>query len=537
MSAARGKSHLPIAIAIAAASGFIALSYELVWYRMYSFFTWSAAATFGVLLAAYLLGIAIGSLISRRFCRDRKTEGEPRELVPLGAFFLVANTLSVLVVPIMTRAFTVTWLLNKGLPMGMITLAAGAMGAVLPLTSHFAIAPDDRAGAKLSYLYLANIVGSTAGSLLTGFVFLDAMPMAKTCVVIASIGFATVIAVFLAARGGEGGATSKQVGTGVAASVVLGALVIALGPRLFDQTWERLFYKDKFDGSQRFAEVVENKHGVIAVTEDTTVLGGGAYDGRINTSVRHDRNGIGRAYVLGAMHPNLKEVLMVGLASGAWAEVLSNHPTVEHLTAIEINSGYLEIIERHAEVAPLLKNPKVKIEIDDGRRWLQRHPDRKFDAIVMNTTWNWRAHSTNLLSTEYMQLARAHLAPGGIFYFNTTSSPEAKKTALTTFPYGMRVYNFIAASDSPLALDKTRWKEMLLAWKLEGVPVFTAEDVDNPAYAHILNYPDSVDAPKPREEGLERKESLLKELEGVRVITDDNMATEFIGPLRQPAPI
>src|SRR6185295_170187 len=100
-------------------------------------------------------------------------------------------------------------------------------------------------------------------------------------------------------------------------------------------------------------------------------------------------------------------------------------------------------------VKSLLENPKVDFVIDDGRRWLSRHPERKFDFIVMNTTYHWRAHSTNLLSEEYLRTVREHLNPGGVHYFNTTSSPEAQRTAATVFPYAMRIINFIAASDSP----------------------------------------------------------------------------------------
>jgi len=41
-----------------ALGGFIALSYELLWFRAYSFFSRGAPGTFGLLLGGYLLGIA-----------------------------------------------------------------------------------------------------------------------------------------------------------------------------------------------------------------------------------------------------------------------------------------------------------------------------------------------------------------------------------------------------------------------------------------------------------------------------------------------
>ncbi|MBZ5585763.1 MAG: hypothetical protein LAQ30_26930 [Acidobacteriia bacterium] len=106
------------------------------------------------------------------------------------------------------------------------------------------------------------------------------------------------------------------------------------------------------------------------MTPDGTVYGGAIYDGRFSVSLVDDRNIIARAYALSAFHPAPKDVLMIGLASGSWAQVVANHPQVEKLTLVEINPGYLNLIPHHPEVASLLHNPKVDIVIDDGRRWL-----------------------------------------------------------------------------------------------------------------------------------------------------------------------
>jgi spermidine synthase len=42
----------------------------------------------------------------------------------------------------------------------------------------------------------------------------------------------------------------------------------------------------------------------------------------------------------------------------------------------------------------------------------------------MNTTYHWRDHSTNLLSTDFLAIVRHHLNPGGVFFYNTTDSKE-----------------------------------------------------------------------------------------------------------------
>ena len=58
-----------LALLLSALSGFIALSYEIVWIRVYSMVSWGKASAFGTLLGAYLAGLAFGALLARRFCR------------------------------------------------------------------------------------------------------------------------------------------------------------------------------------------------------------------------------------------------------------------------------------------------------------------------------------------------------------------------------------------------------------------------------------------------------------------------------------
>ena len=50
----------------------------------------------------------------------------------------------------------------------------------------------------------------------------------------------------------------------------------------------------------------------------------------------------------------------------------------------------------------------VEIVFDDAHRWLAHHSLRTFDVIVTNTTFHWRANTTNLLSLEFLQAIRRH---------------------------------------------------------------------------------------------------------------------------------
>lgn len=206
--------------------------------------------------------------------------------------------------------------------------------------------------------------------------------------------------------------------------------------------------------------------------------------------------------------------------------MVAHLPGVEHLTVVEINPGYVDVVAKHPEVSGLLTNPKVTLLWDDGRRWLRRHPDRRFDVIVMNTTMHWRAHATNLLSTEFLALARRRLSPGGLLYFNTTDSYDVQLTAARAFEHFMRVTNFVAVGDAPFRFDRERWRWLLETMRVEGRPALDlADPAEKKVYDDLLGFNDM----EPRWSILERYAKTK------RVVTDDDMVTEWTDPLRYPS--
>jgi predicted membrane-bound spermidine synthase len=70
-----GRTALPfkMALVLVFVSGFMALSYEITWFRIIDFALASAAATFPLMLSMYLAGIAWGAAEARRFFRTRMT--------------------------------------------------------------------------------------------------------------------------------------------------------------------------------------------------------------------------------------------------------------------------------------------------------------------------------------------------------------------------------------------------------------------------------------------------------------------------------
>ena len=508
-----------IAVMLAGIAGFISLSYEIVWFRLYSYASGGPAQCFAFVLGAVLAGVAFGSLYSRRLCRQASARVAPL-LRSISALVVVANLLGFAIVPLtalLVQHVSYLWTLP------MVTLAAGALGATFPLVCHISVRPDERAGARMSYLYLSNIIGSAAGSWIVGFVLMDLWGLRSISVFLVLLGVGVAMALLASTRLQPAEKTAAFfLSAGLAVAVVLSSRP------LFATVYGQMQSKNDWGmpGTQ-LNDLVENRHGVISVDADAAIFGGGIFDGWMSTDVR-ETDLLRRPLALSLFHPSPKRVLVVGMSGGAWSQIIANHPQLEKQVIVEINPGYIELLGRYPPVAALLDNPKVELVIDDGRRWMFRHRDQKFDVIVMDTIYSWRAHATNLLSVEFLALARQLLRPGGILYYNTTYSWEAQRTGAEQFPYAFRFGPMMAVSESPIRIDPDRWRKTLLDYRLEGRPIL---DPSNPQDRNdledILQCAATLPGNDYASEGMETRENILRRTQGRRAITDDNMASEW----------
>jgi spermidine synthase len=509
--------------ALAAAGGFVSLSYEIFFFRTVSYASGSTATAFAVTLSAFLVGIASGSRQAGEDCETLSRDAAMRGLVN---GLLKASVIGILFLPLLN---CFAWLEGGvvGLAMVMVYFVARYWGALLPYLAELSIACDNRAGMRTAVLYLANILGSAAGSVITGFVLMNYLGLVAIEAVLVLAGIACVL-LLVAALDISLAEKRRSAGFAVVLAIVAAfAVPILSGDVLASLQWKGGATTGKF------TDVVENRSGIITVTDQGVVYGQGMYDGRFNTHLMHDTNGIVRPYALSLFHPAPRDVLMIGLSSGSWAQVIVNNPDVASLTVIEINPGYLKLIEHEPEVASLLGNPKVKIVTDDGRRWLRANPNRHFDAVISNTTWYFRASVTNLLSVEFLDLVRRHLNPGGVLFYNTTDSDRVQRTGCQTFAYGARFTNHMVLSDSPIAWDFQRWRRTLESYRIDGkLIVDPAGGNDRAELDRLASWQDGLAAGPSMTRDLKRQiepcPDVLTRTAGLRHVTDDNMGSEWL---------
>jgi len=516
----------PIALSCAAFCGFAALAYEIIWYRLLAFAAEDTARVFASLLGSYLFGLALGARATQRYSERHPASGYAANV--LSGLILASAILAFAICPAFAfgmkfispdsasaaaaHAFSIVLLL--------ICIGAFVFGAIFPLIAHVSVDPVRHAGAALSLLYAANIVGSTLGSFVVGFILMDRLSIFSISLILLAGGVLCATVVLAAS-----GRSTQRLRLWSVSGLALAALV-AIGSRpVFGTIYDRVLFKNQYPNFH-FEQVVEGRSGTIGVTPVGVVFGGGVYDGRFNVDLMHDTNIITRPYALSLFHGLPRHVLMIGLGSGSWAQIVANHPQVEELTVVEINPGYVKLISQYPAVASLLRNPKVRITIDDGRRWLVRHPGRNFDAIVMNTTFYWRNHASNLLSVDFLRITREHLDRGGVFFYNTTGSEEVMSTGLAVYPHARRFVNCLAVSDSPIEIDRARWKAVLLSYVIDGKHVI---DPDDPKQMAKLDEVVSINEdPTGRlAYSMENEDQLRQRLRGRKIITDDNMLTEW----------
>jgi len=515
------QSYFVFAVIVAMLTGYVGLSYEVLWFRAFMIGT-NRAPAFALILGTYLGGLAVGSFWVRLYCSIVLSKSQLLYLLCI--LILLSGGLGFSVLPI--SAQTATWGLGTFVSsMLLLVFAQTAIaGAAFPLLCHLGIRPDESAGVRVSGIYASNIFGSVGGTIFTGFILMDRISTAQISVLLTVVSALAAIAV----------AGMAQISRSLRIECIAGALSLAVtslvaADAFFDHYYEKIIFRQEFDTGTQFAHVVENKSGVITVSVDGTVYGGGIYDGRVSVDLIDDKNFIIRPFSLALFHPSPREVLMIGLSTGAWAQVIANNPEIKRLTIVEINPGYLPLIRKYGAVAPILSNPKVEIVIDDGRRWMNRHPDRKFDVILQNSSWYFRPNITNLLSTEYLQLSSSHLKEGGVMMYNTNYSTRVMLTGCTMFPYGFRELNMLVVSHRPLLLNSERLRSMLERYEIDGRPVF---DLSDPRHRRRLD--EIVFELSHRMAGqgevletMETCENVRARSQALHLVTDDNMGEEW----------
>ncbi|HKH20894.1 MAG TPA: fused MFS/spermidine synthase, partial [Gammaproteobacteria bacterium] len=142
-----------IALGVSALTGYIALSYEVLWFRAFLVAT-NRAPAFALILATYLTGVAIGSYGAREYCASRPTNQQLMFILSL--VILLSSAIGFLVLPLAAKLAAGGMGFFVATILALVVIQTSVAGAVLPLICHSLIPPGPSTGIWVSSVYAAN---------------------------------------------------------------------------------------------------------------------------------------------------------------------------------------------------------------------------------------------------------------------------------------------------------------------------------------------------------------------------------------------
>ncbi len=440
-------------------SGFTSLTYEVVWMRAFTSFFGSSVYSFASILAAFLVGIAFGSL---HFARRRRPEegalrafGEIQLRVALSVvlFLVVFAKIPVFIVWGL-RLFTGTFAHYQLLQFVLVLLAmlytTVNLGASFPAANAAYVNSMEGMGRQVGRVYACNTLGAIAGAFLAGFVLIPAIGMERTIwlafVVNLLLGLASLWVsrtlsrtAWLWAAAALGlllivprwDSSLLNLGIYSRAYVLAGNRPAAAdaplpptpGDRLLREigrwpapppSWIEPHYFER-------ARVLYFREGVtstVSVVEDSPGSRSLLINGKADAS--NNRTGDMRTQLLLAHLPVLLSptmpgsALVLGLGSGTTLGSMERYP-IPRLDCVEIEPAVAEAARLYfADVNHgALDDPRLHFVIADGRTYLE-HAVGRYDVITSEPSNLWMAGCSNLFTREFFRSARAHLSREGI---------------------------------------------------------------------------------------------------------------------------
>jgi spermidine synthase len=420
------------------ASGFATMGFEVLWARILVFSFQSTVYAFTVILATFLVGLALGSALYARL------ETRVPAMAVLAYGQLLAGVAALLLAPLAGRPAALlesfsqslgksggTWVLGMALVSSLAMLIpATLMGTVFPLGTRLLVTDLRQAGHRVGLAYLVNTVGCVTGSLATGFLLIPALGL-KGCLV-AICALQATLGVLFFPRLGAGRAWRP---VAAVAAVVVAALFMLRsleGPSPFDGHLpagsEVLAHHDDPGAS---VSVVRYPNGHRGLRID-------GFDASTDTAASGYMAMMTHIPML--LHPDPKRLLVICFGTGRTAGSGLLHPEAR-VDVVDVNPGVFgfEALFRDANRG-VAQSPRARLVLDDGRNFLLTSRDR-YDVITSEPMPPRFAGVVNLYTREYYELARERLAPGGlvvqwlpVHLMSVEESLNVLRTVMEVFP-------------------------------------------------------------------------------------------------------
>ena len=386
-------------------SGFCALAYELLWTRMLNLFLNNNVYSFTAVLATFLAGIALGSLVYAALSSRVRHPVRLFALLQAGIGLLAYATpfvFTLLQDALFSRQSEALTLAKTAAIMIAPTLL---MGMAVPLAVQICQRGPRQEGATVGTVYAVNTVGSILGAFAAGFVLVPWLGLHRGLIAVVTLNLLAALLALLATT-----APRARVAWAGAFAATLAVLSLAAPRELF---------RDMYERAQPTAEIIHYEEGRIANVVVYEFFKSGYKDLFLN-AIEEASSRLWHVQLfkmLGILppmlHPDPDEGLMVAFGAG-----MSAGAAVDQVTS-------LEVVDLNPDVAgvagvfthenrDVIHNPGFRLIVNDGRNALLLSP-RKYSVIISDATNPKTFDSWTLYTREFYELAKSRLQPGGVF--------------------------------------------------------------------------------------------------------------------------
>ena len=453
-----GRGRVGLALTIAFVSGLTSLGYQVLWTRMLASGTGNTTYVFTVILALFLIGLAIGALLFNSF---RSRIKDPARLLAAAQVLIGALVLFGLVAVIARPPS-----LDAGNAIGVVSSLFGAAVVVVLLTTIVlgltfpaasAMLADDptRAGRSTGTFLAVNTLGSIAGAFLVPFLLIPVLGSPHATALLALVNVAVGAAIALTSPSASGRARWTTpivagivgiaiVGASLAPSVLVSpneARLRAVGATIFDTTEDEI-------ATVESGQVRSTPELWVAGTSMTLLTVDANLMPILPLMARPDSE---RALIVAfGMGTSFRSAVTAGLKTDV-IELVPSVPKMFHFY--------------HPDAERVLADPNGKVIVADGRNHLELTNDR-FDIIVTDPPPPLESSGASVISSrEYYEAGKAHLNPGGVMmqwipYGQTINEYKAHIRAFhavypqVTIVFGAGGYgNYLLGSDEPVTFE------------------------------------------------------------------------------------
>lgn len=398
-------------------SGFCLLALEVVWFRFLMLFITGLSASFSLMLAVILAGIALGGFSASGILKRRP--GFAEEGAALAFIMSLACILTYAIFPNVVKPYTqavitrASDILHVGVPLMLpVSFLSGLFFTLIGSALRRHLASET---ATTGSLTLANTTGAALGAFCGGFLFLPVFGMERSFFFIAALyGLIGLLLMIKQAR------TSRAT-YGGAVLFGIGMLIFPAGDMA---THHILVPSQRLISPNRTGEIKEVREGLI---ETVTYLEEQWQEQPLahrlitnsysmsSTDFRSRRYMKLFVYWPLAVHPDPKDALLISYGVGSTAKALTDSKGLRRIDVVDISQDILEM-NRHVYNDPAqhpLNDPRVHTHIEDGRYFLQTTEER-YDLITAEPPPPEIAGVVNLYTREYFQLLYDRLNEGGM---------------------------------------------------------------------------------------------------------------------------